>query len=128
MSRNAPPWGELAAVDTRTGDVAWRIPLGSYEALEAKGIKNTGALNLGGSIATAGGLLFIAATNDQRFRAFDSKNGTELWSTKLDADGNATPITYRGQDGKQYVVIVAGGPGHMRRGPASDSVVAFRLP
>ena len=124
---NQPPWGELAAVDTRTGDVAWRTPFGAYEALAAKGIKNTGALNLGGSIATAGGLLFIAATNDQTFRAFESSTGKELWSAKLEADGNATPITYRGRDGNQYVAIVAGGPGHLRRGPMSDSVVAFSL-
>jgi quinoprotein glucose dehydrogenase len=121
---NAPPWGELAAVDTRTGDVAWRIPFGKYEAL---GSQVTGAVNLGGSIVTAGGLLFIAATNDQTFRAFDSKTGRELWSAKLDADGNATPITYKGRDGAQYVVIVAGGPGHLRRGPTSDGVVAFKL-
>ena len=124
---NQPPWGELAAVDTHTGDVAWRIPLGAYDALEAKGVQGAGALNLGGSIATAGGLLFIAATNDQRFRAFDSQTGRELWSTKMDADGNATPITYAGRDGTQYVAIVAGGPGHLRRGPTSDSVIVYSL-
>ena len=124
---NQPPWGELAAVDTRTGEVAWRVPFGKYAALEAKGVRNTGAVNLGGSSATAGGVLFIAATNDQTFRAFESKTGRELWSAKLDADGNATPITYQGRDGAQYVAIVAGGPGHMRRGPAGDSVVAFKL-
>jgi quinoprotein glucose dehydrogenase len=124
---NQPPWGELAAVDTKTGDIAWRVPLGSYEELEAKGIKNTGATNLGGGISTAGGLVFIGASNDQHFRAFDSRTGKLLWETKLDADGNATPITYQGRNGKQYVVIVAGGPGHLRRGPSSDSVVAFAL-
>ncbi len=124
---NQPPWGELAAVDTRTGEVAWRIPLGAYEEMEAKGIKNAGALNLGGSIATAGGLVFIAATNDQRFRAFDSRTGRELWTAELDASGNATPITYRGRDGTQYVAIAAGGPGHLRRGSTGDSVIAFSL-
>jgi quinoprotein glucose dehydrogenase len=124
---NQPPWGELAAVDTKTGDIAWRVPLGSYEELEAKGFKNTGATNLGGGISTAGGLVFIGASNDQHFRAFDSRTGKLLWETKLDADGNATPITYQGRSGKQYVVIVAGGPGHLRRGPSSDSVVAFAL-
>ncbi len=125
---NQPPWGELAAVDTRTGDIAWRVPLGSYAELEAKGLKNTGATNLGGGISTAGGLVFIGASNDQHFRAFDSRTGKMLWDTRLEADGNATPITYRGANGKQYVVIVAGGPGHLRRGPSSDSVVAFALP
>jgi len=126
---NQPPWGELAAVDTRTGDVAWRVTLGSYDDLGAQGFKNTGAVNLGGSIATAGGLLFIAATNDRKFRAFDSRTGKELWMAKLDASGNATPITYRGSGGKQYVVIVAGGPGHLPgNGPTSDSVIAYALP
>ncbi len=72
---NNPPFGELVAVDTRTGDIAWRTPLGTVPALEEKGVKNTGAPNLGGSIATAGGLVFIAATNDSRFRAFESQTG-----------------------------------------------------
>jgi glucose dehydrogenase len=125
---NQPPWGELAAVDTKTGDIAWRVPLGSYAELEAKGLKNTGATNLGGGIATAGGLVFIGASNDQHFRAFDSRTGKTLWDTRLEADGNATPISYQGRNGKQYVVIVAGGPGHLRRGPSSDAVVAFALP
>lgn len=125
---NQPPWGELAAVDTRTGDIAWRVPLGSYEELEARGMKNTGAPNLGGAIATAGGLAFIGATNDRRFRAFDSRTGKMLWETTLEATANATPITYRGRNGKQYVVIVTGGPGHMRFGPKSNAVVAFALP
>lgn len=124
-----PPWGELAAIDTKTGGVAWRVPLGSYAELEAKGMKNTGAPNLGGAIVTAGGLSFIAATNDRRFRAFDSRTGKMLWETDLDATGNTTPMTYRGRkNGKQYVVIVTGGPGHLRMGRASDTVVAFTLP
>jgi glucose dehydrogenase len=125
---NQPPWGELAAVDTKTGDIAWRVPLGSYEELEAKGLKNTGATNLGGGIVTAGGLVFIGASDDQHFRAFDTRTGKTLWETKLDADGNATPITYQGRNGKQYVVIVAGGPGHLRHGATGDAVVAFALP
>ena len=127
---NKPPWGELSAVDTHTGDVVWRIPLGSYDELEAKGLKNTGAINLGGAIARAGGLVFIAATADGKFRAFESRTGRELWVTKLDTVGNATPITYRGRNGKQYVVIVAGGPGHLRGSPIppSDVVTAFALP
>ena len=127
---NAPPWGELSAVDTRTGDIVWRVPLGSYDEMEAKGLKNAGAINLGGSIATGGGVLFIAATADGKFRAFESRTGKELWVTKLDSVGNATPITYRGRNGKQYIVIVAGGPGHLRGSPIppSDIVIAFALP
>jgi quinoprotein glucose dehydrogenase len=127
---NQPPWGEFSAVDTHTGDVVWRIPLGSYDELEAKGLKNTGAINLGGSVATGGGVVFIAATADGKFRAFESRTGKELWVTKLDSVGNATPITYRGRNGKQYVVIAVGGPGHLRGSPLppSDVVIAFALP
>ncbi len=129
---NQPPWGELIAVDANTGDFAWRTTLGSYDELEAKGIKNTGAPVLGGAIATAGGLVFIAGTNDNRFRAFDSRTGKELWVAKLEATGNATPMTYLGRDGKQYVVIATGGAGHLRSvGPVTsnpDGLVAFALP
>ncbi len=84
-----PPWGELTAVNANTGDIAWRVPLGSYDAVEAMGLKNAGASNMGGSIATAGGLVFIAATTDSKFRAFDSKTGKELWMARLDATGDA---------------------------------------
>ena len=87
-------------------------------------------MSKGGSIATAGGVVFIAAAADGKFRAFESRTGKELWVTKLDSVGNATPITYRGRNGKQYVVIVAGGPGHLRGSPIppSDVVIAFALP
>jgi len=122
-----PPFGELVAVNTRTGDIAWRTPLGTMPALEAKGIKNTGAPNLGGSIATAGGLVFIAATNDSRFRAFESKTGRLLWEQPIDANGHTIPITYLGKDGKQYVAILAGGGGGYFGGTPSDSVIAFAL-
>lgn len=129
---NAPPWGELAAVSTVTGDIVWRVPLGSYPELEAKGLRNFGTPNLGGSIATAGGLVFIGATSDRMFRAFDSRTGKQLWSTTLEAPANATPSTYMGLDGKQYVVIYAAGAGHLKAfaggEPVSDSLVAFRLP
>jgi glucose dehydrogenase len=129
---NAPPWGELAAVDMATGNVIWRVPLGGYPELEAKGLRNYGSPNLGGSIATAGGLLFIAATGDHMFRGFDSKTGKVLWTADLPATGNATPATYTGIDGKQYVVIYAAGAGHIRAfagGEANaDSFIAFRLP
>ena len=114
-------------MDTRTGDIAWRTPLGTIAALEEKGIGNTGAPNLGGSIATAGGLVFIAATNDSRFRAFESKTGRLLWEQPIDANGHTIPITYLGKDGKQYVAILAGGGGGYFGGTPSDSVIAFAL-
>jgi quinoprotein glucose dehydrogenase len=127
-----PPWGELSAVNANTGDIAWRVPLGNYDELAAQGLKKTGAPNVGGAIATAGGLVFIGATNDSRLRAFSSKTGEELWSTRMEATGNATPITYQGRDGQQYVVIAAGGPAHFRNVadnsmPKADSVIAYSL-
>jgi quinoprotein glucose dehydrogenase len=127
-----PPWGELTAISTRTGDIAWKVPLGSYDALEAQGLKNWGTPNVGGLLSTAGGLVFVGATNDSRFRAFDSLTGTELWKTKLEATANSTPVSYVGRDGKQYVVVAAGGPDHLRNvGDTStnnsDTLVAFAL-
>jgi quinoprotein glucose dehydrogenase len=127
-----PPWGELSAVNVNTGEIAWKVPLGNYEELASSGRKKTGTPNVGGSIATAGGLVFIAATNDSRLRAFSSKTGEELWSARMEATGNATPITFLGKDGHQYVVIAAGGPAHLRNvgdtsGNKADSVVAFSL-
>jgi quinoprotein glucose dehydrogenase len=101
--------------------------LGTVPSLEALGVKNTGALSLGGSIATAGGLVFIGATNDSRFRAFESKTGKLLWEQPIDANGHTIPITYQGKDGKQYVVIMAGGGGGYFGGTPSDSVMAFAL-
>jgi glucose dehydrogenase len=122
-----PPFGELVAVDTRTGDIAWRSPLGTIPALEDLGVKNTGAPSLGGSIATAGGLVFIAATNDSRFRAFESRTGRLLWEQPIDANGHTIPITYLGKDKKQYVAIMAGGGGGYFGGTPSDSLIAFAL-
>jgi quinoprotein glucose dehydrogenase len=122
-----PPFGELVAVNINTGDVAWRVPLGRIEALEKKGVRNTGTLSVGGSIATAAGLLFIAATNDSRIRAFDSRTGKELWSALLDTSAYTVPVTYRGRDGRQYVAVVAGGTGFFGS-PPGDSVIAFALP
>ena len=110
-----------------SGDVVWRVPLGSYDELEAKGQKNWGAINIGGSIATAGRLLFIGATTDSKVRAFDSGTGRELWMTRLEASAAAHPITYMGRDGKQYVVIATGGTGYFNKSTA-DSVIAFALP
>jgi glucose dehydrogenase len=121
-----PPWGLLTAIDINSGEFAWRVPLGITEDLEKKGVHNTGAPNLGGTIATAGQLVFVAATNDSHFRAFDAHNGRELWSTVLDASGHATPVTYMGKDHQQYVVIAAGGGGFFGSKPG-DSLIAFKL-
>jgi quinoprotein glucose dehydrogenase len=125
-SCNPTPWGELIAVNADTGDIAWRVPLGKFEELEKKGIK-TGTPSLGGAITTAGDLVFIAATVDGYFRAFDVRSGAELWETKLEVPAHAFPSTYLGRDGKQYVAITVGGGGFLRS-PTSDAVVAFRLP
>ena len=94
-SCQAPPWGELVAVSTKTGDIAWHVPLGAFDELEAKGIK-TGTPSLGGAITTAGNLVFIGATVDSKFRAFDARNGKELWSDKIDAPAHSIPSTYIG--------------------------------
>lgn len=104
-----PPWAELMAVNANTGDVAWRVPLGTSDEMEAKGIHNTGAFGQGGPMATAGGLVFIAGTIDKRFRAFDSKSGKVLWETTLDTEGHTNPMSFMGRNGKQYVVIVSSG-------------------
>ncbi len=104
-----PPWGELIAVNVNTGDIAWRVPLGSFEELDALGVPATGTPNRGGPIATAGGLVFIGASQDARFRAFDARTGRNLWYANLNENGRAVPITYQGKSGKQYVAIVAGG-------------------
>lgn len=123
-----PPWGTLNAVDLNRGEIVWKVPLGVVDELAAKGFDKTGAPNIGGSIVTAGGLVFIAGTNDRRFRAFDAGTGKELWIEKLEASGHATPVTYQGKrSGKQYVVVAAGGGGYFGR-MGSDVVVAFALP
>ncbi|MBV8731052.1 MAG: PQQ-binding-like beta-propeller repeat protein, partial [Acidobacteriia bacterium] len=103
-----PPWGELMAVNVNTGDIAWRVPLGSFAELDALHIPKTGTANMGGSIATAGGVVFIGATEDSRFRAFDSRSGKELWVTDLSEIARTVPITYQGKNGKQYVAVMAG--------------------
>ena len=124
----APPWGTLSAIDLNTGKHAWQIPLGEYPELAAQGMKNTGTENYGGPIVTAGGLLFIGATNfDRKFRAFDRATGKLLWETTPPFSGNATPATYQ-VGGRQFVAIAAGG-GKGRRGePSGGTYVAFALP
>jgi glucose dehydrogenase len=123
----APPWGTLNAIDLKTGKYLWKIPLGEYPELAAKGLKNTGTENYGGPIVTAGGVLFIGATiYDHRFRAFDIRDGKLLWETELPFSGVATPATYM-IDGKQYVVIAASGA-RDAKGPQGGAYVAFALP
>jgi quinoprotein glucose dehydrogenase len=123
-----PPFGELVAVDLASGDIAWRSVLGRIEALEAIGVRDTGTVSLGGSIATAGGVVFIGATNDSRFRAFDSKSGKMLWEAKLEASAHTSPVTYMGRDGRQYVALMAAGGGSFLGGGLSNTLVAYALP
>jgi quinoprotein glucose dehydrogenase len=103
-----PPWSTLTAVDANTGKVKWAVPLGLNEALP-KGKQLTGNSGNAGPTVTAGGLVFVGATNDKRFRAFDADTGKELWEAQLNNSANANPVSYRGRSGKQYVAINAGG-------------------
>lgn len=122
----APPWGTLNAIDLNQGRLVWSIPLGEYPELALRGLKNTGTENYGGPVVTAGGLLFIAATNfDNKIRAFDQRNGKLLWEAQLPAAGNATPAVYEA-GGRQFIVIAAGG-GKSGRG-SGGAYIAFALP
>jgi quinoprotein glucose dehydrogenase len=127
-----PPWGTLNAINLNTGEYAWTVPLGEYPELAARGITDTGSENYGGPVVTAGGLLFIGATNfDRTFRAFDKATGELLWKASLPFSGNGTPATYE-VDGRQFVVVPAGGgKAQGQLGPANESggiYVAFALP
>jgi quinoprotein glucose dehydrogenase len=124
----APPWGTLNAINLNTGEYAWKIPLGEYPQLAAMGVKDTGSENYGGPIVTAGGLVFIAATNfDRKFRAFDKRTGKLLWETTLPFAGNATPATYQA-GGRQFVAIYATGGKGKPGDPTGGAYVAFALP
>ncbi|GAB3232414.1 PQQ-binding-like beta-propeller repeat protein [Algoriphagus aestuariicola] len=119
-----PPWGLLTAIDMNTGLKKWQIPLGNVDSLAHQGFKNTGIENYGGPVTTAGGVLFIAATKDEKIRAFDKETGELLWEAQLPAAGHATPAVF-GKNGKQYLVIACGGGKGTKSG---DAYVAFALP
>ena len=126
-----PPYGYLAAVDLNTRSVLWKHPLGNASNSGPFGLAlglpfSLGTPNIGGSIVTAGGVIFIAATQDKYFRAVDEQDGRVVWEDRLAAGGHATPVTYLGRDGKQYVLIAAGGAGGFGTG-SDDSIIAYRL-
>ena len=126
---NKPPWGSLVAVNAATGDIAWNVPLGITEELP-EDRRRTGRLGMGGPISTAGGLVFIGATNDRRFRAFDSATGEELWVAELEMSAFAVPMTYQGRDGKQYVAVVAAAASALDDSSPDEAqkLVVFALP
>lgn len=119
-----PPWGNLTALDMNTGKKKWQVTLGEIDSLSTKGFEPTGTENYGGPVVTAGGILFIAATKDEKIRAFDKETGEILWEAKLPASGHATPAIYE-QNGKQFLVIACGGGKGTKSG---DVYMAFSLP
>ncbi len=123
---NKRPWATLNSIDLNEGTIKWQIPLGTYPELEARGLPPTGTFNMGGPVVTKGGLIFIGATMDERFRAFDKDTGNLLWEYQMDAGGYATPATYE-VGGKQFVVIAAGGGGKPETKPG-DKYYCFSIP
>jgi quinate dehydrogenase (quinone) len=124
---SAPPFGELVAVDVNRAEIAWRVPLGVFDDLKARGFDKTGTPNIGGTISTATGLVFVGASIDRRFRAFDAETGKLVWETVLDASAHATPMTFMGRNQRQYIVIAATGDG-LLQSPPGRRIVAFALP
>ncbi len=122
-----PPYGSLAAVDLREGTIKWKRPLGEYPEFVKLGLKNTGTRNFGGAVATAGGVVFVGATADEKIRAFDTETGDMLWEFQLPFGGYSTPSVYE-IDGRQYLVICAGGGKKVAPTPSGDAVYAFALP
>ena len=120
-----PPWGTLNAVDLVSGKLLWKVPLGEYPELTRKGLPVTGTENYGGPLVTKSGLVFIAATRDEKIRAFDKRTGKVLWEAGLPAAGYATPATYEA-GGRQFLVIACGG-GKIGS-PSGDTWLAFALP
>lgn len=125
---SAGPWGELVAVNINTGGIAWRVPLGSFPELEAKGIKGLGTPVLGGGITTAGGLTFVGGTVDDKFRAFDTRSGTELWSTNVGAAVHSLPMSYLGSSGRQYVAFTVSGGGFLGDHTIPPVLMVYALP
>ena len=123
---SAPPFGELLAIDLTEARIVWRVPLGVFDSLKERGFGATGTPNIGGTIATASGLVFVGASIDRRFRAFDADTGKLLWETMLPASAHATPMTFMGRDGRQFVVVAAGGDG-LLQSPVGSQIVAFAL-
>lgn len=121
------PWGQLVAVNVNTGEIAWRSTLGVTDSLP-QGKQATGRPGLGGAITTASGLTFVGATDDARFRAFDTATGKEIWTYRLRGSASATPATYKGGDGRQYVAVMATGGGQIGAELTTDELVAFSLP
>jgi quinoprotein glucose dehydrogenase len=125
---NPPPWGQLTAIDMRTGEHRWKIPFGRIEfSTKFRSLESWGAPNQGGPIVTKGGLIFIGASLDSRFRAYDIQSGKELWNYEVPAPATATPMTFKHSDGRQYIVVSAGGHGGFQT-KLSDAIVAFALP
>ena len=122
-----PPWASLVAVDSTTGNIAWSVPLGVTDHLP-EGVRNTGRVGHGGAITTASGLVFIGFSDDERFRAFDARDGKELWAYRLEASAHATPVTYHGRDGRQFVAIASTGGTYVGTPIVSDTLTAFALP
>jgi quinoprotein glucose dehydrogenase len=123
---NKRPWGTLTAIDLQAGELRFQVPLGTYPALEGRGLPPTGTFNIGGPLVTKGGLVFIGAAMDERFHAFDAESGKLLWEYQMEAGGYASPASFEA-DGRQYVVIAAGGGGKPETRPG-NAYYCFALP